>query len=156
MPKLFKTACVTYSDVQLFQLVSDVEKYPDFLPFCSKTIIHKSTETLLIADMHIGYKGFSGAFQSEVTKRFPVSLDMKQTHGSLKYLTSSWVFKKVSTMQPRGVTMQPECIIEFRVDFEPSSWLVGKLVSPLMNEIADMMMQAFIKRADFLYGNNKI
>jgi coenzyme Q-binding protein COQ10 len=144
MPKLFKTISAPYSQQQLFDLVADVSTYPEFLPFCAKTEIHQNSDTHMIADMHIGYKGFTGSFQSHVTKEFPNSLRMEQTHGSLKYLHSSWSFI------PQA--LQSTSVIEFTIDFEPSSWLVGKILSPVLNEMGNMMIQSFLNRAYIVYA----
>lgn len=144
MPKLYKTVTAPYSQQQLFNLVADVAAYPEFLPFCAKTEIHENSDIHMIADMHIGYKGFSGAFQSKVTKEFPLMLRMEQTHGSLKYLHSSWSFIPE--------TISPSSVIEFTIDFEPSSWLVGKMLSPVLNEMGSVMIQSFLNRASKIYA----
>lgn len=153
MPKFYKTATVNYSQEELFDLVADVAKYPEFLPFCAKIEIHESTDAYLIADMHIGYKNFSGAFGSKVLKDFPHKLTIEQTHGNLKYLRSWWTFhKNASKMYEIGSTLQHSSTIEFMIDFEPSSWLIGKLITPLMDDICKTMMQSFLQRATIVYG----
>ena len=143
MPKLFKTTTAPYSHHQLFDLVADVAAYPQFLPFCTQTDIHENSETHMIADMHIGYKSFTGAFQSKVTKEFPHALRMEQIHGSLKYLHSAWSFQPHTT--PAVST------IEFAIDFEPSSWLIGKLINPILDEMSNVMIQSFLNRAKVIY-----
>jgi coenzyme Q-binding protein COQ10 len=144
MPKLYKTVNAPYSQQQLFDLVADVAAYPEFLPFCAKTEIHQNSDTHMIADLHICYKGFTGAFQSQVTKKFPHLLRMEQTHGSLKYLHSSWSFKPQAT--------QSSSVIEFTIDFEPASWLLGKVLSPILNEMGNVMLQSFLNRASLIYA----
>lgn len=152
MPKLYKSTNANYSQQALFNLVADVEKYPEFLPFCTKITIHESSDTHLLADMHIGYKVFSGVFQSRVAKDFPKEIHIKQTHGSLNYLTSSWTFKhSTPTISLSESTLYPSSTIEFMIDFQPSSWLVGKLLTPLMDELGNTMMQAFLNRAATIY-----
>ena len=143
MPKLFKTAIAPYSQHQLFDLVADVAAYPQFLPFCTQTDIHENSEAHMTADMHIGYKSFTGAFQSKVTKEYPHLLRMEQTHGSLKYLHSVWSFKPHAT--PTLST------IEFTIDFEPKSWLVGKLINPILDEMGNVMIESFLNRAKIIY-----
>lgn len=144
MPKFFKTTTAPYAQQQMFDLVADVGAYPEFLPFCTKTEIHENSETHMIADMHIGYKGFTGAFQSNVTKDSPHTLKIEQTHGSLKYLHSTWSFKS----QP----LQTSSFIEFTIDFEPKSWLLGKILPPLLNEMGNVMIQSFLNRAAIIYA----
>jgi coenzyme Q-binding protein COQ10 len=144
MPKLCKTVTAPYTQAQLFNLVADVAKYPEFLPFCTGVHIYENSDDHMLADLQIGYKGFSGAFQSKVYKTFPQSLTMEQTHGSLKYLHSAWMFKKTPTLVP-------QVEINFTIDFEPLSWIVGKLIRPILSEMGDMMMEAFLDRARTLY-----
>lgn len=144
MPKLFKTTTAPYSQPQLFDLVADVAAYPQFLPFCTKTDIHENSELHMIADMHIGYKSFTGTFQSKVTKEYPHILHMEQTHGSLKYLHSTWSF------QPH--TISTLSTIKFTIDFEPSSWLIGKLINPILDEMGNVMIQSFLNRAKIIYA----
>lgn len=154
MPKLYKTATVNYSQEELFELVADVEKYPEFLPFCTKIDLHESSTNHLVADMHIGYKSFTGAFRSRVLKNFPHTLTIDQTHGNLKHLKSIWTFykhpSKTYTIEPR---LHSSSTIEFMIDFEPSSWLIGKLIAPLMDELGCTMMESFLKRATVVYGS---
>jgi len=153
MPKLYKTAIANYSQEELFNLVADVEKYPEFLPFCTRTEIYESSDTHLVADMHIGYKNFSGAFRSKVFKEFPHRLSIEQTHGNLKHLRSLWTFhKNTPTIRKIGSTLQPTSTVEFMIDFEPSSWLMGKLITPLMEDLGHTMMQSFLQQAAIVYG----
>lgn len=147
MPTFYKTTAAPYPPQKIFDLVADVKRYPEFLPFCISITIHEDSEHHMLADMHIGYRGFSGAFQSSVKKNSPNSLLINQTHGSLKYLNSSWFFKP-------NPSFSAHSYIEFLIEFEASSWLVGKLISPLMEQLGDTMMQSFLQRADFLYGKN--
>jgi coenzyme Q-binding protein COQ10 len=152
MPKLYKTATTHYSQQELFSLVADVEKYPEFLPFCTKIEVHESSNAHLVADMHIGYKGFSGAFRSKVLKDFPHTLTIEQTHGNLKHLRSLWTFHKNAVeMEKTGSTLQQLSRIEFMIDFEPSSWLVGKLITPLMEDMGHTIMQSFLQRASAVF-----
>lgn len=144
MPKLFRTAKAPYSQQQLYDLVADVKAYPQFLPFCTKTTVHESSDTHMVADMHIGYRGFTGSFQSTVAMESPHWLKMKQTHGALKHLDSQWEF----TYETETSTQ-----VTFSVDFESSSWLLSKLINPLLDEMGNVMLQSFLNRAKVIYGN---
>ena len=146
---------IPYTANQMFDLVANVATYPEFLPFCIKTCIHEESELHMVADMYIGYKAFKGEVRSRIRKSRPHSLIIEQTHGSLKYLTSSWLFKPAVTIQKTRATLQPCTEIQFLIDFEPASWLVGKLITPLMEGLGNTMMQAFIDRATLIYGNAK-
>lgn len=144
MPKLSKTASAPYSQQQLYGLVADVAAYPQFLPFCTKTTIHESSDTHMIADMYIGYKGFTGSFQSHVSMESPTLLRMKQSHGALKYLDSQWEFIHQTTTSSG---------VNFSIDFEAKSWVMGKLINPILDEMANVMLQSFLNRAKVIYGH---
>jgi coenzyme Q-binding protein COQ10 len=144
MPKLSKTASAPYSQQQIYDLVVDVAAYPQFLPFCTKTTLHESSDTHMIADMHIGYKGFTGSFQSHVSMKSPTLLRMKQSHGALKYLDSQWEFIHQTTTS---------CGVNFSIDFEAKSWVMGKLINPILDEMANIMLQSFLNRAKVIYGH---
>jgi coenzyme Q-binding protein COQ10 len=144
MPKLFKTASAPYSQQQLYDLVADVAAYPQFLPFCTQTTVHESSDTLMIADMHIGYKGFTGSFQSLVSMKPHTLLNMKQSHGVLKYLDSLWEFKELT---------DTSSVVNFSIDFEAKSWVMGKLINPILDEMANVMLQSFLNRAKVIYGH---
>ncbi len=143
MPQLHKSATSAFSPNQLFKLIMDVEQYPDFLPFCQNTHIHESSNAHMRADMSIGYKGFTGTFQSNITMQAPEKINIQQTHGSLKHLNSTWIL----TLEGAG------CRIEFQIDFEPKSWLLKKIISPILNEMGDTMLSAFLNRAQSIYSN---
>jgi coenzyme Q-binding protein COQ10 len=144
MPKLFKTAVAAYSQQQLFDLVTDVSTYPEFLPFCTKTTIHESSDSHMIADMHIGYMGFSGAFQSHVQMVSPTLLKMKQSHGALRHLDSSWEFIHQT---------DTSSVIMFNIEFEAKSWLMGKMINPILDEMGNVMLHSFLNRAKVIYGH---
>lgn len=151
MPKLLKSARVHYTPEQLFNLVADVNSYPEYLPFCASTLVHTNTPTHMLADMTLAYKAFSGTFQSNITKDFPNKIFIEQSHGQLKYLHSTWEFQQ-STLQNSQPTSHPITYINFNIDFEANSWLIGKMISPILESLGDLMMQSFLDRAKHIYG----
>jgi coenzyme Q-binding protein COQ10 len=152
MPKLLKSAQVNYTPEQLFNLVADVEKYPAYLPFCENTYIHTQTDTTMLADMTLAYKGFSGTFQSNITKQYPNKIHIQQAHGQLKHLYSTWQFNGVTSQELRAPSHSLTAI-DFSIDFEANSWLIGKMISPILDSLGNLMMQSFLNRAKQLYDS---
>ena len=135
-----------HSPEQLFDLVADVERYPEFLPWCIGARIRSRRENVLIADLIIGFKGIREKFTSEVTPdRAAMRVDVAYRDGPFKYLNNHWIFNA----QPDG-----GCEIDFFVDFEFRSRLLQRIMGLLFNEAVRRMVSAFETRADQLYGRN--
>ena len=135
---------VPFTPDQLFEMVSDVQSYPKFLPWCVGARIRSADDELIVADLMIGYKLLRGRFTSRVTlDREKWKIETEFTDGPFKFLRNQWEFKSC----PEG------CQIVFLVEFEFRSTVLQKLVSVLFNEVVLRMVSAFEKRAYFLYGN---
>ena len=148
MPTHAEKRVLPYTPEQLFDLVADIEKYPEFLPWCVATRIRErkgepGSETL-ISDMVIGFKMFREKFTSKVVCDKPRRIDVTYTEGPFKYLNNHWVF------EPAG---EGKCEIDFFVDFEFKSKLFQKAIGVVFNEAVKKMISAFEKRADTLYGS---
>ena len=135
---------VPFTPDQLFEMVSDVQSYPKFLPWCVGARIRSADDELIVADLMIGYKLLRERFTSRVTlDRAKWKIETEFTDGPFKFLRNQWEFK----LCPEG------CQIVFLVEFEFRSTVLQKLVSVLFNEVVLRMVSAFEKRAYFLYGN---
>ena len=144
MPKHFQKRKVPYTEEQIFNLVADIDKYPEFLPWCVGARIRSADDELIVADLMIGYKLLRERFTSRVTlDRAKWKIETEFTDGPFKFLRNQWEFKSC----PEG------CQIVFLVEFEFRSTVLQKLVSVLFNEVVLRMVSAFEKRAYFLYGN---
>jgi len=133
-----------HSPEQLFDLVADVERYPEFLPWCIGARIRSRRENVLAADLIIGFKGFRESFTSEVTlDQAAMRIDVVYRDGPFKYLNNHWIFNA----QPDGA-----CEIDFFVDFEFRSRLLQRIIGILFNEAVRRMVAAFEARADQIYG----
>ncbi|MEC9101597.1 MAG: type II toxin-antitoxin system RatA family toxin [Pseudomonadota bacterium] len=134
---------VPFTPDQLFEMVSDVQSYPKFLPWCVGARIRSADDELIVADLMIGYKLLRERFTSRVTlDRAKWKIETEFTDGPFKFLRNQWEFKSC----PEG------CQIVFLVEFEFRSTVLQKLVSVLFNEVVLRMVSAFEKRAYFLYG----
>jgi coenzyme Q-binding protein COQ10 len=132
-----------YSAEQLFDLVADVERYPEFLPWCVGARIRERKEKTIVADLIIGYRMFRERFTSRVVLDQPKRIDVAYSEGPFKYLNNHWIF----VPQPDG-----GCVIDFYVDFEFRSRMLQKVIEVLFNEAVRRMVSAFEGRARQLYG----
>ena len=146
MPTHAEQRILPHTREQLFELVSDIEKYPDFLPWCIATRVRQQTEDTSISDMVIGFKMFREKFTTKVVLRRPGRIDVSYFEGPFKYLNNHWIF------EPHG---NGACLIDFYVDFEFRSKILQATIGTVFNEAVRRMISAFEKRADKLYGKKK-
>ncbi len=143
MPTHDERRVVGYSPEQLYALVADVERYPDFLPWCIAARVRRRENDLMVADLVIGFKMVRERFTSHV-KLDPTArhIDVSYVEGPFRYLDNHWVFED----HPEG------CVIDFYVDFEFRSRLLQKMMEALFHEAVRRMVRAFEARAHDLYG----
>ena len=143
MPTHAEKRVLACSPRQLFDLVADIERYPDFLPWCVAARIRKREGNLVTADLVIGFKIFRERFTSRVRLDPEASrIDVAYEEGPFKYLNNHWVFEP----HPQG------CAVDFYVDFEFRSRILQRLIEPLFSEAVRRMVAAFEARARKLYG----
>lgn len=143
MPTHAEKRVLPYTPQQLFELVADVEKYPEFLPWCVGLRIRQKQDDLVVADMIIGYKMFREKFSSRVEINRPDRINVSYTDGPFKYLDNYWIF------QPHE---DGGCLIDFYVDFEFRSSLLQHAINIVFNKAVQKMVGAFEDRAKDLYG----
>lgn len=146
MPTHAEQKKLPYTAEQLFRLVADVEKYPEFLPWCAASRITKRENEgrIFYADLVIGYKMAREKFGSRVTLAEPSHVHVEYLSGPMKYLSNHWRFIE----EPDG-----SCIIDFYVDFEFKSKIFQGLIEVFFNEVVKRMVAAFEERAESLYGD---
>ncbi len=143
MPTHAEKKHLPYTPEQLFDLVADVERYPDFLPWCSACRVTSREENVFYADLVIGYKMIRESFRSRVTALKPDHIHVQYLSGPMKHLSNHWRFIK----EPDG-----SCTIDFFVEFEFKNILLQKLIQLFFDEAVKKMVGAFEGRAKDLYG----
>ena len=134
---------IHHSPEQLFDLVADVRRYPEFLPWCLAARIKERSEATLVADLIIGFQMFKEQFTSHVSMdREALVIEVEYAEGPFKYLKNRWKFVD----HPDG------CMIDFYVDFEFRSRLLQTVIESLFTEAVKRMVSAFEARADQLYA----
>ncbi len=143
MPNHAERRVLPYSAEQLYTLVSDIERYPEFLPWCIAARHRKREGNIVWSDLIIGFRMFRERFTSKVTLNPPRRIDVEYVDGPLRYLRNHWEFLEL----PDGC-----CEIDFYVEFEFKSKLLQKLIGALFHEAVTRMVRAFEARAKDLYG----
>ena len=132
-----------YEPEQLYDLVSDIKKYPEFLPWCLGSRVKKISNKQLYADLIVGVRIYREVFKSNVFLNKEQSIiNVEYLEGPFNQLSNKWVFKKV----------KEGCEIDFYVDFELNSKLLNSVFKSFFEEAVIKMVNAFEGRADELYG----
>ena len=139
-----ETRLLPYSADQMFELVADVARYPEFLPWCLGARIRGQTDDMVLADLMIGFKMAREKFTSRVhLDRDARRIDVEYINGPFRELQNHWTFHP---------TADGGCRIEFFLEFEFSSLMLQKLIGMLFHEAVRRMVTAFETRARQLYG----
>lgn len=142
MPTHAETKVLPQTPEQVFDLVADIGKYPQFLPWCVAARVRSRSETEQVADLTIGFGPFRESFTSRVRMDRPGLIRVTYENGPFRYLNNQWKF----TADPKG------CRVDFFVDFEFRSRILQSAIGVVFNEAVRRMVNAFIKRAREVYG----
>ena len=140
--KHFEKKIVNHKPQDLFNLVVDIGKYPEFLPWCLGARVKKINENNLNADLIVGFKLYREVFKSNVVinkKQFEVKVEYLQ--GPFNYLNNFWSFNKINE----------RCEVVFSVDFALNTKILNKVMESFFKDGIKKMVKAFEERADFLY-----
>lgn len=145
MPRHAEQRQLPYRAQDMYDLVADVGRYPEFLPWCRAARIRQQTDTLLIADLVIGFKGITESFTSKVTlDRENLTILTEYQDGPFKYMENHWKFDPVETGNG--------CELDFYVDFEFRSRLLQTMIGLVFGEAVKRMVSSFETRAAEIYG----
>ena len=145
MPTHAETKRLPYTPEQMFDLVADVRRYPEFLPWCVGAQVVSKTDNELIADLTIGFKMFRETFRSRVTLERPDHVHVEYLTGPFRYLNNHWNF----------LPIEGGCEVKFFVDFEFKSRLLQAMIGTVFNEAVRLMVRAFERRAMVLYRRDR-
>lgn len=143
MPEVRKTVIVPYTPTQMFALVDEVERYPEFLPWCTGVQVLARDAQVTRAALNVGFRGLKQRFATENSSTPPGKIVMKLLDGPFRALDGTWGF---IDLDGKG------CKIEFSLNYEFSSRMLAALVGPVFSHISDTMVDAFVKRAERVYG----
>jgi coenzyme Q-binding protein COQ10 len=148
MPQFETRRLVKHSPDRMYDLVADVEKYPEFLPLCDGLTVRSKKErdgkTLLVADMTVGYKAIRETFTTQVLlKPEERAIDVKYLDGPFRYLDNRWRFEP---------TDGGGCSVYFFIDYQFKNRLLGALMGSMFDRAFRMFAEAFEARADRIYA----
>jgi coenzyme Q-binding protein COQ10 len=139
-----ETRVVPYTADQMFELVADVARYPEFLPWVTAARIKSRNEDGFVADVLVGFKSFREKFSSDVIlDRAQHTISTRYLDGPFKHLTNRWHF------EPRA---DGGCTVDFDIEFEFKFKLLATLIGSLFDRAVMKMTDAFEARAAALYG----
>ena len=142
MPRHSETRALPYSAEQMFDLVADIGRYDEFLPWVQATRIVGREGNIVTADLVVGFKMIRERFTSRVTLDRPGRIHVDYVSGPLRYLKNDWIFR----------TTAAGCEIDFTVDFEFRSRLFEGLAGVFFGEAFRRMVASFEARARVVYG----
>lgn len=126
-------------------LVEDVERYPEFLPGCKSALVERFLDGRIHARLEVGFAGIERSFTTENTPT-PKGLAIKLVEGPLRRLEGEWV------LRPLG---EEESHAELFLDYEFSGWKSRAIAAPLIRPAVEQITEAFLKRAQELYGKRE-
>ena len=140
-----------YPADDMLGLVANIERYPDFIPWCrSMRILSREMrdgKEIVTAEMGISFKVYRERFTSEVTSdRAARTISIRYLDGPFRYLNNDWAFEET----------EDGCIVDFFIDFEFKSRTLQMLIGLVFEEAVRRMIGAFEARARVLYGRRKV
>jgi len=146
MPRHFEQRTVPYTPEQMFALVADIRRYPEFLPWCLSADVQCIKNGIQKAYIIVGYKAFREAFTSIVTVKEQKSITVQYKSGPLSHLTNEWHF---------APSANGGCDLTFFVDFGFHSSFLGSIMNMFFEKAFQKMVVAFEARAEHLYGKKE-
>ncbi len=143
MPVVDRSALVPYSAEQMYNLVNDIESYPQFLPWCRSSKILARSDEQVKATIEMVKGPMHRSFTTCNRLQEPQAIDMRLVNGPFRRLEGGWQF---THLQAGG------CKVALRLEFEFANALLRLTIGPIFNRIADTMVDSFCQRARQIYG----
>ena len=146
MKNIQKSVLIWYSPEEMFRLVTDVARYPEFLPWCNQAQVLEQDAEGMLADIGLSMAGISQVFTTRNTHVAGREVHLKLVKGPFSKLDGVWRFS------PVGDGAQRACKVELTLDYGFSSSTLATIVGPVFDRIAASLVDAFVKRAERIYG----
>ncbi len=147
MKHVQKSVLLWYTAQEMYALVTDVQAYPSFLPWCARTEVLAQDEQGMTARLHLAYAGLKHTFTTRNDHQADQKLTMKLVDGPFSMLDGTWLFSPVGAA---GATQGSRIDFDLRYAFASSA--LEAVVSPVFDRIAATFVDAFVKRAESVYG----
>ncbi len=143
MTHVQRSALVPFSAAQMFNLVNDIDSYPEFVPWCVQCEVHSDNEQEKQATMSFAKRGIKASVTTCNELDADKEITMRLVKGPFKHLVGTWVFHELS---------EQTCKVELDMQFTFSNRLYEATLGPIFNQIANKLVSAFTERAQQLYG----
>ncbi len=143
MSRVTRTALVPHAALDMFELVADVERYPEYLPWCVSAVVHQRKGDLVRASLEVVRGPIRKTLTTLNRLTASSSIEMELVDGPFRHLHGLWRFEPLSSSG---------CEVHLDLDFEFSSTVLQKLMGPVFDEIAASLVDAFCRRASQVYG----
>lgn len=140
-----KSVLVAHTPAQMFALVDDIEHYSRFLPWCGKAEVLSREGDQVVASLHIDYLKVKQHFTTRNTNQADEAILMELVDGPFEHLEGRWHFKPLGEIG---------CKVEFRLCYQFSSKILEMIIGPVFGHISGTLVDAFIKEADKVYGDD--
>ena len=147
MKTVHKTVLLWHSAPEMFALVADVSRYPEFLPWCNEGALLEEQGEVVVARVGMAISGIRKSFTTRNTHDGERSIRLELVDGPFSHLDGHWEFI------PLGGPGQKACKIVFTLNYAFSSRTLEALVGPVFDKIAGSLVDTFVKRADQVYGD---
>lgn len=138
-----KSALVSYDAGEMFDIVNDIESYPQFLPWCGSAEVSFRSEDEVQASIEISHSGIHKTFTTRNRLQKDKMIEVRLVDGPFKQLEGFWQFKNLGNQG---------CKVSLDLEYEFSSKMLAMVVGPVFNQIATSLVDAFCKRADQIHG----
>lgn len=146
MKTVNKSVLIWYSPLEMYELVTDVAKYPEFLPWCDHAAVVEATDDGMVAEIGIAFSGVRQSFRTRNAHVPGREVGMSLIDGPFSNLDGRWKFL------PLGDGSQRASKVELSLQYGFSNATLSRLVGPVFDRIAASMVDAFVKRAQNVYG----
>ncbi|MFM8692460.1 MAG: type II toxin-antitoxin system RatA family toxin [Limnohabitans sp.] len=146
MKNIHKSVLIWYSPQEMFRLVTDVARYPEFLPWCEHASVKQTTADGMVAEIGMAVAGLKQAFTTRNTHVENRSVQMQLVNGPFSSLSGGWTFS------PVGDGTERACKVELDLHYGFSNAALSAVVGPVFDKIAASLVDAFVARAQKVYG----
>jgi ribosome-associated toxin RatA of RatAB toxin-antitoxin module len=143
MAQVDRSALVLHTAEEMFDIVNDVERYPEFLPWCAKTEVVSRSDTELVATLYLSKGGLNYSFTTRNQLNRPLRMTLELEEGPFSQLVGTWDFKALS---------DEACKVSLSLQFEFSGKIASFAMSKVFNQVATTLVDAFVNRADQVYS----
>jgi ribosome-associated toxin RatA of RatAB toxin-antitoxin module len=155
MKQVRKSVLLWYSPREIYQLVTDIERYPEFLPWCERVEILGRDDQLVTARLHLAFAGLRHAFTTRNVLVPDRSVDIGLIDGPFSLLDGLWHFVPLplASLASEGAeSAESACKIEFEMRYAFSNAVLEAAISPVFDRIANTFVDSFVKRAEQVHG----